>query len=78
MFLKKRREITPLDEFLEKVSCNTSRFTSEAVFARWNPNKSHLSRMWDIRIYTLDVENLSCVEVNYTDFNKRETSIIFM
>lgn len=78
MFLRKRKEITPLEEFLEKVSCNASNFKSEDIFTRWNPNKSQLSRMWDIRISPLNVKDFPCVEVKYTNFNQRETSVIFM
>ena len=70
-----------LDEFLKKVTCNTSKFKNEAVFKAWNPSADLLACISDIRISNIPASvGLKCVEIRYTriDFNKRELSVIFM
>ena len=73
--------MSKLDEFLQKVSCNTSKFKTEAVFELWKPSADLLACISDIRISNIPASvGLRCVEIKYTriDYNKRELSVIFM
>ena len=66
---------------MDKVTSNTSRFSTQAVFAKWKPSKELLLRISDIRISNMPSSvGMLCVEINYTrdDLGIRQTSVIFM
>lgn len=73
--LKQKPKIAPL----QKISCNTSRYTNDEVLAQWNLRDEFLSLISDMRISDIPHSVFpSSVEVKYTHANKRQSSVIFM